>query len=80
MILITACENNRVEYTAEEKLDIYYNEIVNSVGKNIASDIKILTTEAGKENEEIILYSYYNNAYKSKRLVLKSAIFIAMVM
>ncbi len=75
ILFFTACENNRVKYIEEEKLDIYYNEIVNSLDKNIASDIKILTTEAGKQNEEIILYSYYNNAYKSKRLVLKSAIF-----
>lgn len=75
VLFFSSCENNRVEYTEEEKLDIYYNEIINSLDKNIASDIKILTTKAGKENEEIILYSYYNNAYKSKRLVLKSAIF-----
>ncbi|NYB73222.1 ABC transporter permease [Sedimentibacter hydroxybenzoicus DSM 7310] len=34
VLFFTSCENNCVEYTEEEKIEMYYNEIVNSLDKN----------------------------------------------
>ncbi|MEL7648746.1 MAG: hypothetical protein AAGU76_11675 [Sedimentibacter sp.] len=73
LLLLTACKDNSAELTKDEKADIYYNDICNSLDKNSSSEVKIIMTKEGGRNEELILYTYYSNSFRSIIMGVKAA-------
>ncbi len=73
LIVLTACKSNFAESAVEEKTNMYYNEIKSTLDGNTTSDIKIIMTKSGKQNEELILYTYYSNIYKKTIMGIKAA-------
>lgn len=73
LLVLTACKNYSTDLPIEDKTNIYYNEIKNSLDKNNANNIKIIMTKKGKQKEELILYSYYSDINKSIIMGIKSA-------